>query len=117
MNPDYMPVNSWRDLFDYDHDMDNKYEKYILENYDLSSEDLWGSSQYKKSLTPEPLLEKEVGVKLSVGDLVQCNCEGDVWYRGLVGTLVWFDSMNDPHVMYGNGEVIRLAGRNLEVIK
>jgi len=58
------------------------------------------------------------------GDLVVCNCETDVWYKGIVGMLVGFDHFGrrsikkgDPLVMYGRGEVIRLARSGLKVIR
>jgi hypothetical protein len=54
---------------------------------------------------------------MSIGDLVICNCIANVWYRGLTGILIGFsDCTKDPMVMYGNGEVLRLARSGLEVI-
>jgi hypothetical protein len=59
---------------------------------------------------------------MKVGDLVVCNCVSDVWYKGLIGTLVGFDHFGvwslekgDPLVMYSQ-ETVRLAGNNLEVV-
>jgi hypothetical protein len=95
----YRPFEEKRNLYEGWDDIEEQIEKY-----------------YDRCVS-EKNEQPKAKVELNVGDLVRCNCESDVWYRGLVGTLVWFDSMNDPHVMYGNGEVIRLAGRNLEVIK
>ena len=54
---------------------------------------------------------------MKVGSLVVCKCAADVWYRDIVGILVGFaDCTKDPMVMYGNGEVLRLAKSGLEVI-
>tara|TARA_Y100000034_G_C6575974_1_gene249776 strand:- start:250 stop:432 length:183 start_codon:yes stop_codon:yes gene_type:complete len=55
---------------------------------------------------------------MKVGDLVVCNCKANTWYKGQVGTLVWFGPapLVDPYVMYGNGTVIRLAKSGLEVL-
>ena len=55
---------------------------------------------------------------MKVGDLVICNCKVNTWYKGQIGTLVWFGPapLVDPHVMYSNGRVIRLAKSGLEVV-
>ena len=54
---------------------------------------------------------------MKVGDLVVCNCSAAVWYRGLSGILIGFaDCTKDPMVMYGNGEVLRLASSSLDVL-
>jgi hypothetical protein len=54
---------------------------------------------------------------MKAGDLVVCNCAAAVWYKGLVGVIVGLSKYTkDPMVMYGNGEVLRLARSGLEVI-
>ena len=53
---------------------------------------------------------------MKVGDLVICNCAAQVWYKGMSGIVVEIDFLKDIHVLYGNGEILRLVGSALEVI-
>ena len=60
---------------------------------------------------------------MQVGDLVMCNCESSIWYKGLTGILVYFDHFGrvskekgDPVVMYEGGTCIRLARSGLSVV-
>ena len=55
-------------------------------------------------------------MNLKVGDLVICNCAAQVWYKGMSGIVVEIDFLKDIHVLYGNGEILRLVGSALEVI-
>ena len=54
---------------------------------------------------------------MSVGDLVICNCAASMWYKGLVGVIVDLSKYTeDPMVMYGNGQVLRLAKSSLKAV-
>jgi hypothetical protein len=47
------------------------------------------------------------------GDIVVCNCETKTWYQGIPGIIVEIDWLKDVHVLYDNGQVIRLARSSL----
>ena len=49
----------------------------------------------------------------NVGDIVVCNCEASTWYQGIPGIIVEIDWLKDVHVLYDNGQVIRLARSGL----
>jgi len=50
------------------------------------------------------------------GDVVVCNCNADVWYKGIHGIIVEIDWLKDVHVLYGNGTIVRLARSGIEVV-
>jgi len=65
---------------------------------------------------------------MKVGDLVVCNCEADMWYKGRVGLVVAFDYFgvrftdflrpgSAVFVKYGTTGIARLCVEGLEVIK
>ncbi len=54
---------------------------------------------------------------MKVGDLVTCNCDADIWYKGLQGIIVEIDWLKDVHVLYGNGQIVRLARSGIEVLE
>ena len=53
---------------------------------------------------------------VKVGDLVICHCSANVWWKGLIGTLVEIDWLGDAHVLYSNGKIKRLVKSGLEVV-
>ena len=53
---------------------------------------------------------------MKVGDLVVCNCEAEIWYKGRPGLLIGFEPiLNDPIVQYGK-RIMRLCGSNLKKV-
>ena len=53
---------------------------------------------------------------MKVGDLVVCNCEAEIWYKGRPGLLIGFEPiLNDPIVQYGK-RTMRLCGSNLKKV-
>ena len=52
-------------------------------------------------------------MNFNVGDIVVCNCEAKTWYRNIPGIIVEIDWLKDVHVLYDNGQVIRLARSGL----
>ena len=52
-----------------------------------------------------------------VGDLVVCECVGNVWYRGLPGVIIDFEGPGkwDPVVSYGH-RTMRLARSSLRLL-
>ena len=63
---------------------------------------------------------------MKVGDMVICTCEADIWYKGLLGTVIYFEHFgkminfckkgSTAMVLYPNGSVQRLTTGGLEVI-
>ena len=53
---------------------------------------------------------------MKVGDLVVCNCEAEIWYKGRIGLLIGFEPLlKDPIVQYGK-RTMRLAGSGLKKV-
>ena len=48
-------------------------------------------------------------MEFNVGDIVVCNTRAATWYQGIPGVIVEIDWLKDVHVLYDNGQVIRLA--------
>ena len=54
---------------------------------------------------------------MKAGDLVVCNCASDMWYKGMIGTIVGFVYRGkDPLVMWPNGAVLCMASLALEAV-
>ena len=53
--------------------------------------------------------------KFVIGDVVVCNCESRVWYKGIPGLVVDINWLGDPKVLI-NGKLIELAGSAVEIL-
>ncbi len=63
---------------------------------------------------------------MKVGDMVICNCEAHIWYKGVLGTVVYFEHFGKminffkkgscAMVLYPGGDIQRLVPSGLEVI-
>jgi len=64
---------------------------------------------------------------MKAGDLVVCNCPGEIWYKGLPGILLGFNKfgkllnkrpvkgMADALVFFENGQIVELIPSGLEI--
>lgn len=53
--------------------------------------------------------------KIKIGDVVVCNCESQVWYKGVPGLVVDINWLGDPKVLI-NGKLIELARSAVEIL-
>jgi hypothetical protein len=54
---------------------------------------------------------------MKIGDLVICNCEAEMWYKGVLGTIISFSSpTGDPEILYPNGKIMQLNPAYLVVV-
>ncbi len=63
---------------------------------------------------------------MKVGDMVVCDCKSDIWYKGMLGTVVYFEHFgkminfykkgSSAMVLYPGGNIQRLVPSGLEVV-